>query len=202
MTLGVCQPPGVLRVLAILGSCYLSILLSVYAPISYSGNSEFPLHPVVHLSLWILHQLTERIFFCYFGNSCLTCSAWFYLGILWVSLFSLICFDLYLPLLLTELFAFVFFQLLNPLHHNVFFFLSNLTSSCGLFNSTSSLVSHPDIQLLFQFFREIPILSQTSSAPALFTSLISATFAIGIVSFIYLSFWFLLWFFRGGIFPS
>ena len=82
------SPEGLLRAIATLFSCCLSIRLFCYDPIICS-KIFLPLsHPVVDMALPILPQIVGRIFFVFFGTSCFIYIVWSCLGIFLVFLLS------------------------------------------------------------------------------------------------------------------
>ena len=159
-------PQDVFQILVILFSCDLAIQTScngLSIPIFYF--IFFPLHPVVGLSLCILHWFVGRFFFCYFGSSCFVCIAWpWYL--LSFSSFSKIfwfisssCIVRLVCCCLVLVFSFQWFFV-------SFSFLSTLTCSHNFLISPFSLIFHSGFSFLLGFLMGLWILLLTSFAPA------------------------------------
>ena len=142
---GVFLPRGLLRVLVILFSCYLSIRPFSYVvsvPIFYFKMALIPFNPVVDLPTCILHQLNGNVFVCYFWNM-------FFVVLLdFVSiLFKFSFFRQYLLIHLFKLDCQICplfcFDLFSPKYFHVVLFHYHFACLCSFFNSPWSLISHP-----------------------------------------------------------
>ena len=162
---GVCSPEGLLRALATLILCCISIRLFCYdisIPV-FCSKIILPLsHLVVYMASPIPPLIGSRIFCCWFRTSLFVYIVRSFLGIFLVFLLSLV----FLVGLLKH-FLCSSCQAFSVSSENIFMFRFSITACCrNVFICDSSLSSNPGFDFQPMVFKGTHIFPQTNFAPA------------------------------------
>ena len=157
---------GLLRVLLLLSSYYLSIQLFRYAllvAIFSSKNVRSLWRLVVGMFLCHVLPIIDRIFFRCFGMSCFVCVVLLFVDISLISLLSPELSGLF-PQVLLLFFLLLSLTLCSHIFQGLFFY--HFVLFRRFFICVSSQISHLGFDCFFVLFEEIPIFSHTNFAPA------------------------------------